>query len=252
MKLLLIFLISSMASGLRGEEIIITGPKGGWRNSSSSKVNFLQPVTYPDSSVSTGDNQSAMGIIEGKIIGEIKSHSKPYTMVVNGNAMPLEVNGNFFKRPYSFTKGSNTVRILSPDRSTESSVQFFDSGKGSLLSRIRITLSWDSDGTDLDLHVITPAGEHCSYSNRVLIDGSALDIDVTTGYGPEIFASPGAAKGPYLIYVNYFGREGSEDITTATINVITQEGTIDEKVEILRVPLRRPGELVHVHTFNFY
>ncbi|MGK7630888.1 YfaP family protein, partial [Salmonella enterica] len=62
-----------------------------------------------------------------------------------------------------------------------------------------------SDNTDLDLHLVTPDGDHVWYGNRSLANGATLDVDVTTGYGPEIIATPTPQKGPYLVYVNYFG-----------------------------------------------
>ncbi|WP_374705015.1 YfaP family protein, partial [Escherichia coli] len=59
---------------------------------------------------------------------------------------------------------------------------------GTIRARLRLVLSWDTDNTDLDLHVVTPDGEHAWYGNTVLKNSGALDMDVTTGYGPEIFA----------------------------------------------------------------
>jgi hypothetical protein len=58
---------------------------------------------------------------------------------------------------------------------------------------------------ELDLHLVTPYGAHIWYGDRVAPNGAALDVDVTTGYGPEIFSMPSPIKGQYLIYVNYFG-----------------------------------------------
>ena len=110
--------------------------------------------------------------------------------------------------------------------------------------------SWDTDNTDLDLHVVTPDGEHVYYGNRVLENGGALDVDVTTGYGPEIFASAAPQPGNYLVYVNYYGSgEGEESVTTAQVSVITDEGEADEQQQIFRVPLRKAGELTLVNQF---
>ncbi|MAX65982.1 MAG: hypothetical protein CME66_03510 [Halobacteriovoraceae bacterium] len=233
------------------DSIKITSPKGGWRDSSTKKVKFSQKVQYPDVDISMPENQPDTGKIEGQILGSIKDSPKPLKLIVNGNAMPLKASNGKFSRPYSFGNGANNVEIRSSDGKTRSNVQFFDVKKGGTQSRIRIILSWDTDGTDLDLHVISPNGEHCYYRNRKLKDGSALDVDVTTGYGPEIFASPGVQKGPYLIYVNYYGRRNSKIITTATVSVITNEGTVDEKVNVRRFPLRHPGELTFVHSFVY-
>jgi uncharacterized protein YfaP (DUF2135 family) len=233
-----------------GSSVEFTSPKGGWRDSSNKKIGFTQSVYYPDVRVTTPDNQPDTGLIEG-ILHNIAAHQKPYTLVVNGNAMPLKVDGSSFKRPYSFGKGSNSVELLSPDRKVGGKMQFYDVSQREFAIRIRAILSWDSDGTDLDLHMITPDGQHCSYSERQVANGTALDVDVTTGYGPEIIGSPGTVKGTYYLLVNYYGRSTTQKITVATITVIINEGSLDEKVETVRVPLRRPGELVQVYTFNY-
>jgi uncharacterized protein YfaP (DUF2135 family) len=82
-------------------------------------------------------------------------------------------------------------------------------------------------------------------------NGAALDVDVTTGYGPEIYASPAPPAGIHHVYVNYYGagRERGQ-LTTAQIAVVQDEGTPREKQQVFRVPLRKPGELTHVHSFR--
>lgn len=251
MKLLILPLSLLFLGNAYGDSIKITSPKGGWRDSSTKKVKFSQEVNYPDVGVGMPEDQPDSGKIEGQILGSIANSPKPLKLIVNGNAMPLKANEGKFSRPYSFGNGANNVEVRSNDGKTLSKVQFYDVKKGGTQSRIRIILSWDSDGTDLDLHVVNPDGGHCYYGNRRLKDGSALDVDVTTGYGPEIYASPGAQKGPYLVYVNYYGRNSGNEVTTVTVTMITNEGTVDEKVEVKRVPLRHPGELSYISSFIY-
>lgn len=252
MKFLLFFFLINFFGKLYANEINIKNPKGGWRDSSSEKIIFSQKINYPYSSVSMQNEQPNNGRIEGEIYGDIENSKKPLKLIVNGNPMPLQVENSKFSRPYSFGNGSNNIEVRSDDGKISSKVQFYDVKKGGTQSRIRVILSWDSNGTDLDLHVIDPAGKHCYYSNRILSDGSALDIDVTTGYGPEIFASPGILKGPYLIYVNYYANHSDTgEITVASVSIITNEGTEDEKVETKRVPLRHPGELNFISSFIY-
>ncbi len=48
-------------------------------------------------------------------------------------------------------------------------MQFYSTpGAGAIRARLRLVLSWDTDNTDLDLHVVTPDGEHARYGNTVL------------------------------------------------------------------------------------
>jgi len=113
-----------------------------------------------------------------------------------------------------------------------------------------VLLSWDSAGTDLDLHIVTPDGGHAWYGNRVLKDGSAIDVDVTTGYGPEIFSSAAPLKGMYHVYVNYYGSGADTSaLTVAQVSIITNENTAREKRQSFMVPMRAAGELTLIKSF---
>ena len=59
---------------------------------------------------------------------------------------------------------------------------------------IKVYLTWDTDHSDVDLWVTNPAGEKVFYSHRNGKFGEALFDDVTTGYGPESFTAPRAAR----------------------------------------------------------
>ena len=117
--------------------------------------------------------------------------------------------------------------------------------------RLRLVLSWDTDNTDLDLHVVTPDGEHAWYGNTVLKNSGALDMDVTTGYGPEIFAMPAPVHGRYQVYINYYGGRSETELTTAQLTLITDEGSVNEKQETFIVPMRNAGELTLVKSFDW-
>jgi uncharacterized protein YfaP (DUF2135 family) len=131
-------------------------------------------------------------------------------------------------------------------------VQFYEGYAGRPQPKLRVVLSWDSDGTDLDLHVVSPDGQHAWYGNRAVANGGALDVDVTTGYGPEIYANPTPPQGVYHVYVNYYGTgRGRQDVTTAQVAIVTQEGTGSEKREVIQVPMRKPGELTLIKSFAY-
>ncbi len=232
-------------------QVTIDAPQGGWRNSLGAVEEYTQSVNYPASRVNLQPGQSETAQIRGKIRGAQKG--KPATLIVNGIAMPIELQDDgSFARPYAFGRGSNSVEVRSPDGKQRARTQFVDAYGSKTAARLRVVLSWDSPGTDLDLHVVTPDGGHAWYGSRVLANGGALDVDVTTGYGPEIFSSPAPAKGLYHVYVNYYGSgERTEIITTAQIAIISNEGTPHEKQQVFRVPMRAPGELTLVRSFVY-
>lgn len=246
--------IGSAALALAGAsamaQISLEAPRGGWRSSVGEAAGFRQQVNYPASSVNAaGHSESAL--IKGRIAGAAKE--QPARLVVNGIAMPLSVDeGGNFIRPYAFGAGSNSIEVRSADGKERKRVQFYDAYAAKPQARLRVVLSWDTDGTDLDLHVVSPDGEHVFYGMRTAANGGALDIDVTTGFGPEIYASPAPPNGVYHVYVNYYGSgEGRQDVTTAQVAIVTQEGTVSEKRQVVQVPMRKAGELTLVKSFTY-
>ncbi len=225
----------------------LIAPISGWRLGDPDTP-FTQPVQYP--AVRPGIDADTPE--SAQISGRIRAYGKKSdtaTLVVNGNAMPVRLDeSGAFARPYSFGAGSNSVEIISGEE--RSRVQFHQSANGQSVSRLRILLSWDTNGTDLDLHVLTPSGQHAWYGQRV-VNGGSIDIDVTDGYGPEIFASPAPEKGLYQIYVNYYGGGGNDNLTIARLSIITNEGAPHEKRQEFTVPMRFSGELVLVRQFMY-
>jgi uncharacterized protein YfaP (DUF2135 family) len=232
-------------------QVSVDSPKGGWRNSAGAREEYSQAVNYPASSVNLQPGQGETAQIRGRIAGAAKG--KPATLVVNGVAMPIEVQEDgSFGRPYSFGRGANGVEVRAPDGKGRARAQFYDAYGRKTQSRLRVVLSWDTPGTDLDLHIVGPDGAHAWYGNRVMPNGGALDVDVTTGYGPEIFSSAAPTSGNYHVYVNYYG--GGQDgaaLTVAQVSVITNENTPGEKLQVFRVPMRAAGELTLIKSFVF-
>jgi uncharacterized protein YfaP (DUF2135 family) len=251
----------SLPSALADSGIRLDTPKGGWRSGSADGEQFTQTVNYPASSVNTPVGQANTARISGEIKATQKGN-EPGRLIVNGVSMPLKIDDSGrFDRPFSFPNGSNSVEVRSPDGQQRHRTQFLNTSGGATPAKLRVLLAWDSDGTDLDLHLVTPDGAHIWYGNRTAPNGAALDVDVTTGYGPEIFAMPAPIKGQYLVYVNYYGGgyrgddEGGDEavqaLTTAQVTVITEEGTPSEKMETFLIPMRAVGELTLVKSFSY-
>ncbi len=263
---LLLLALASATALAQPAAISLDTPRAGWRSGERDHAGFSQPVNYPAVTVASAENQADSARIRGKIALTTKqpdaSANLPARLVVNGVAMPLKISDTGeFDRPYTFPAGANSVEIRSADGQQHKRVQFYDGGQGETAARLRILLSWDSDNTDLDLHVITPDGGHAWYGQRALANGAAIDVDVTTGYGPEIFATPTPLPGHYLVYLNYYGGGYSQadngtqtahsPLTVATITIISAEGTVNEKQQSFNVPVRAPGELTLVSSFNY-
>ncbi len=261
--LLLLCTLTALSPAIAADSVKLDTPVGGWRSGApqGEGESFRQTVNYPASSVNTPIGQANTARISGEIKATPKS-PEPGRLIVNGVSMPLKIDdAGRFDRPFSFPNGSNSVEVRSPDGKQRHRTQFLNTSGGATPAKLRVLLAWDSDGTDLDLHLVTPDGGHIWYGNRTAPNGGALDVDVTTGYGPEIFAMPAPIKGQYLVYVNYYGGgyraddegrdEAGQALTTAQVTVITEEGTPSEKMETFLIPMRTAGELTLVKSFSY-
>lgn len=60
-------------------------------------------------------------------------------------------------------------------------------GIGMICVCLWLVFSWDMDNIDFDFYVVMFDGEYVWYGNIVLKNSGVLDMDVTMGYGFEIF-----------------------------------------------------------------
>jgi tetratricopeptide (TPR) repeat protein len=119
--------------------------------------------------------------------------------------------------------------------------------KGGAANHIKIYLTWDTDRTDVDLWVTNPAGQRVFYKKKQGKFGGALFDDVTDGYGPESFTANRAARGTYLVQVNYYGtRRRSFTEARGEVVVILDEGTARERRFTLPYRLFSPKQTVTV------
>ena len=67
-----------------------------------------------------------------------------------------------------------------------------------------VTITWNTDSTDIDLHVKEPSGEECYYEHTKTKSGGRITQDVTQGYGPEMYVLKKAPKGEYHVRVKFY------------------------------------------------
>lgn len=84
---------------------------------------------------------------------------------------------------------------------------------------LRVTIDWNKDETDIDLHVIEPGGAECYYQNHETVNGGRISEDFTQGYGPEEYQAKNALGGKYKVLVNYFGDRYQKQKTPSFIRV---------------------------------
>jgi Ca-activated chloride channel family protein len=113
---------------------------------------------------------------------------------------------------------------------------------------VRIVLSWDADGTDVDLHVVEPSREEAMYSHALTTIGGMVSSDCTRGYGPEEYLVRVPMAGTYKIYAKYYGSSQQTIVGPATITatVFTNFGRANETRQVLTLRLDSPKDLVPI------
>ncbi len=102
-----------------------------------------------------------------------------------------------------------------------------------------VVITWNTDNTDVDLHVKEPSGETCYYGNRRTRLGGEITTDVTQGYGPEMYVMKTAAKGTYDIFANYYASDSNRATTRTKVfaTIIQNWGKPNETETRKSVPL---------------
>ena len=200
--------------------VSITSPSGGWTTNRVVKI-----------SGSVSDTALRLGRI-----------------CVNGSDRPLPLRGGSFDISLVLSPGLNVIEVTAANAAGEGRA------KVSLFAKVpkidlRVVLSWDTDGTDLDLHVLEPDGEESWYQHRETKSGGSLDVDVTDGFGPEIYTQANAQPGEYTVSVDYFSDHGHAQ-TEVRVDVLLWEGTDREVRETFYKMLTRTGGKIEIGKFQ--
>jgi uncharacterized protein YfaP (DUF2135 family) len=175
--------------------------------------------TTPKDTDSDGmrDTAEAKSTISGTITGGAHTINSTLIFVDNQKYTAAVVDGAF-SREVPLLNGDSDVVILATDENT------FSNWAGFLKDTIKctatpasmtVTLTWDQDQSDVDLHVLEPGTDarHIYWSNKGYTGSNPyLDMDNTYGFGPEHYYAiegstlPGATNiyGTYQIRVEYY------------------------------------------------
>ena len=242
------------------QQITVDAPRGGWNVSGVVDDDEKVSAAYPPNAIDRGA-QKYRTLIRGRL--EKFDNDRPHTLIVNGNPMPLYAGeGGRYARPFAFGVGSNSIEVRSPDGKSRKRLQFYEANAAKTPAKLRMILGWDDNQADIDLHIITPDGQHAFWGDPVLNTGGGLDVDSVDGAGPEMFSTASPLRGLYHVFANYWGNLGAEgyhfdettrkrDVITATVTIIYNENSVKEKRETYQVPLRKIGELTLVKSFVY-
>jgi uncharacterized protein YfaP (DUF2135 family) len=184
-----------------------------------------------------------------RITGSISDTSlRVGTLSINGTERPLPLRGGEFDLSLVLSPGMNVIEVAATNEAGVGRAKVSVFAKVPKID-LRVVLSWDTDGTDLDLHVLEPSGEESWYGHKETASGGSLDVDVTTGYGPEIYTQANSQAGVYNILVDYYSDNGHAQ-TEVKVDVLLHEGTDREERHTFRHMLTRTGGKFEVGTFT--
>lgn len=125
---------------------------------------------------------------------------------------------------------------------------------GNLTCDIRISLAWDTDQTDIDLHVIEPTKEEVYYGHKNSRNGGLISRDFRNGYGPEEYMIRYALEGRYAIRAKYFASHQQKLAggTTAMASVFVNWGNPEEEEEeILTIRLQSNRDITDIGAIRY-
>jgi uncharacterized protein YfaP (DUF2135 family) len=183
--------------------------------------------------------------VKGTVSGGSVSRA---TLVVNGFSRWIDVRGGHFSATIVVSKGSNSIEVIASNihGTGSSSVNFYSDVPA---VDMQVVLNWDTNGTDVDLHVTDPSDEECFFSHKTTKMGGRLDVDDTDGHGPEVFTLSHAGHGEYLVEAKYYSSHEHPQ-TKCVVQVILFEGSDRERRLEFEKILTKTGDKVEVGLFN--
>jgi hypothetical protein len=144
-----------------------------------------------------------------------------------------------FTQKIVLDRGDNTIVVHGGQAPLEVSLRYEEETP----KRIWVELVWDTDGTDIDLHVLEPDGEMVYFGQKESAKGGRLDVDDMNGFGPEHYTLgempvDRPIPGRYVVWVNYYRGCG---VTTCTVRWRVDGGSLESREATLRE--NRPGAL---------
>ena len=187
-------------------------------------IEFISPQndkTYTDVNDRT---LTLRGVCHGfgkNISGTVSVNSTNYSLTF--------INDSVFEQPIEINQGTNTIKVtcLSSENNNDISRPITASSEITVIGDfprmvLYTAMRWDTDDTDVDLHLIGPNNEDCYYAQMQTSWGGFLDVDNVRGRGPEHITIPELKlEGTYRLLVHYYAARG-HGASNVWVNVSTQ------------------------------
>jgi len=216
------FLAAALSSS-RGLENTVTSPPADSTLTVGSlqicSTNILVFITQPRPNIlSTSNVLNVVGSISDRTITR-------GTLSVNGQPQLFGVSNGAYTSTAVLAPGLNTLRVrVVSTTGIVGAAQVAVRFEGDL-APLTANLVWDTNQTDIDLHMIEPSGIECYYAART-IGGMNLDVDDVTGFGPENISVVSPSAGSYRVRVRNYRNTVT---TTATVRIFKGTAMIDQQ-----------------------
>ncbi len=194
--------------------------------------------SHTDGQQTTDRNIELAGIIES---GEVLVTK--FTVMVGSTPFSVNLgNDGSFNIPISLESGINHLQFVTEGNDSNGNLINVPNNMATIdftidlnvpNSVILVTLTWDTNDTDIDLYVIDPTGDYSCWYNQTTSDGGELDYDIITGYGPEHWTlmSTDTVRydKPYKVRLHYFSDHGNGS-SNYTVTIKVYENTDREQV----------------------
>lgn len=208
------------------------------RNFYSSTMPMIH-ISYPDNNATIDSFTTTINgtITSAEVLVEellIYNGNNKYTAHVNldgsfsANVALKKGNNHLFFETRGRNSDNTSIKITPTNMDTQRYSLYVDAPSAAIL----MTLTWDTNDTDLDIYVIDPTGDYSSYYHKTTSDGGELDLDDVDGYGPEhwtLMDSDIKRYGqPYRFRVHYYDDKG-HGATNYRVTITVHQGTSSEK-----------------------
>jgi uncharacterized protein YfaP (DUF2135 family) len=210
--------------------------EGGF--TSSSAIQLRSPTA----------NQQIAGhsaTLSGSLTGSLNSNISMIAYI-KGVPQLVAASAGAFNATIPITHGDNTVVLLAgvqiglqSNWNLNGATLIVHVNGSAPLTTLLTTLTWDQNGTDVDLYVKEPgvAGPSSWFGGKTTANGLTLDFDNTSGYGPEhatlttLTATSGTVvSGLYTVQVHYYSSHNTSLPATGTVTIVVNEGQPSQKV----------------------
>ena len=183
--------------------------------------------TVPERNITLAGTINSSQVLVTKLTVLVGSTSYSANVGLDGAfSIPIELNTGVNHLQFA-TQGNDASGNLIPVPNTLATTDF------TLIadvanSIVLMTLTWDTNDSDIDTYVIDPSGDYSAYYHKNTADGGMLDRDVTTGFGPEhwtLRTTDTIRYGqPYQFRIHYFSDHGHGP-SNYTVTIKLYEGT---------------------------